>query len=415
MVIAPTLPPRAAARYNVRLLLPGSADALRDEVLQLGVDTHQFGVLASHAAMEAIAADNLVADQVAALHSVVEHGGGALLTNAERTRAIVVAPLLTAAALRGRLAEMGAAPAELGAAIALALVARGAPPLPIQLGRHRLDFGSRTLIMGVVNTTPDSFSGDGVFDDVSRAAAQAEAMAAAGADIIDVGGESTRPNSAPVLEDEELRRVLPVIEAITARVSVPVSIDTRKAGVAAAALDAGASIVNDIWGLRGDSGMAAVVAGYPECAVVVMHNQVGVEYDNLLGDVCGALRESLAIAWEAGIGSDRVIIDPGFGFAKTPAQNLELVRRLHELRVLGRPVLVGLSRKSTIGALTDGAPPADRVEGGIALATLAIRGGADIIRTHDVTATARAARVADAVVRGTPETVLSLPMPGPTG
>lgn len=414
-MISPALTPRAAARYNVRLLLPGTAEALRDEVLQLGVDTHQFGVLASHAAMEAIAADNVVADQVAALQAAVEHGGGALLTNAARTRAIVVAPLLTAAALNGRLAEMGAAPAELGAAIALALIARGAPPLPIPVGRHRLEFGARTLIMGVVNTTPDSFSGDGVYEDVSRAADQAEAMAAAGADIIDVGGESTRPNSTPVAVDEELRRVLPVIEAITARTAVPVSIDTRKAGVAAAALDAGASIVNDIWGLRADRGMAVVVASHPDCAVVVMHNQNGVEYDNLLGDVCSALRESLAIAWEAGIGSDRVIIDPGFGFAKTPAQNLELVRRLSELRVLGRPVVAGLSRKSTIGALTGGAAPGDRVEGGLALAALAIRGGADIIRTHDVAATVRAARVADAVVRGTPEAVMSLPMPGPTG
>ena len=414
-MIAPALTPRAAARYNVRLLLAGSADGLRDEVLQLGVDLHQFSVLASHAAIEAISAENLGDDQVAALHGAVEQGGGALLTNAARTRAIVVAPLLTAAALNGRLAEMGGAPAELGAAIALALIARGAPPLPIPVGRHRLGFGARTLIMGVVNATPDSFSGDGLYDDASRAAEQAEAMAAAGADIIDVGGESTRPSSTPVAVDEELRRVLPVIEAIIHRTAVPVSIDTRKAGVAAAALDAGASIVNDIWGLRGDSGMAAVVASHPECALVAMHNQHGVEYDNLLGDVCGALRESLAIAWEAGIDSGRVIIDPGFGFAKTPAQNLELVRRLNELRVLGRPVLVGLSRKSTIGALIGGAPPAARVEGGLALATLAIRGGADIIRTHDVAATVRATRAADAVVRGTPESLLSLPMPGPTG
>lgn len=414
-MIAPALTPRAAARYNVRLLLPGSADGLRDEVLQLGVDTHQFSVLASHAAMEAIAADNLVQDQVAALQSAVEHGGGALLTNAARTRAIVVAPLLTAAALNGRLAEMGAAPAELGAAIALALVARGAPPLPIPVGRYLLEFGARTLIMGVVNATPDSFSGDGVYEDVSRAAEQAEAMAAAGADIIDVGGESTRPNSTPVAADEELRRVVPVIEAIAARTPVPVSIDTRKAGVAAAALEAGASIVNDIWGLRGDPAMAAVAASHPDCAVVVMHNQNGVEYDNLLGDVCGALRESLAIAWEAGIAAERLIVDPGFGFAKTPAQNLELVRRLSELRVLGRPVLAGFSRKSTIGALTGGAAPEERVEGGLALAALAIRGGADIIRTHDVAATVRAARVADAVVRGTPEALRSLPIPGPTG
>ena len=414
-MISPTLLPRAAARYNVRLLLPGTAEALRDEVLQLGVDTHQFGVLASHAAMEAIAADNLAPDQVAALQTAVENGGGALLTNAARTRAIVVVPLLTAAALNGRLAAMGAAPAELGAAIALALIARGAPPLPIPVGRHRLEFGARTLIMGVVNATPDSFSGDGVYEDASRATEQAKAMAAAGADIIDVGGESTRPNSTPVAADEELHRVLPVIEAITARTPVPVSIDTRKAGVAAGALDAGASIVNDIWGLRGDPAMAAVVAGHPDCAVVVMHNQNGVEYDNLLGVVCSALRESLAIAWEAGIAAERVIVDPGFGFGKTPAQNLELVRRLDELRVLGRPVLAGLSRKSTIGVLTGGAAPYDRVEGGLALATLAIRGGADIIRTHDVAATVRATRVADAVIRGTPESVRSLPMPGPTG
>ena len=138
------------------------------------------------------------------------------------------------------------------------------------------------------------------------------AYLAAGADIIDVGGESTRPNSTPVAADEELHRVLPVIEAITARTPVPVSIDTRKAGVAAAALDAGASIVNDIWGLRGDPAMAAVVAGHPDCAVVVMHNQNGVEYDNLLGVVCGALRESLAIAWEAGIAAERVIVDPDY-------------------------------------------------------------------------------------------------------
>jgi dihydropteroate synthase len=414
-VIAPVLTPRAAARYNVRLLLPGTADALRDEVLQLGVDSHQFSVLASHAAMEAIAVDNVVADQVAALHDAVDQGGGALLTDSQRTRAIVVAPLLTAAALNGRLAEMGAAAAELGAAIANALVARGSPPVAVRAGRHRLEFGTRTLIMGVVNTTPDSFSGDGVFDDVAHAVAQAEAMAAAGADIIDVGGESTRPNSAAVPVEEELRRVLPAIGAIAARVAVPVSIDTRKARVAVAALDAGAVIVNDVWGLRGDPDMAPVVAGHPECAVVCMHNQDGTEYSNLLGDVCRGLRESVAVAWESGIAAERLIVDPGFGFAKSPAHNLELVRRLNELRVLGRPVMVGLSRKSTIGVLTGGAPPDERLEGGLALEAFAIRGGADIIRTHDVAATVRAARVADAVVRGTPEAVQSLPPPGRTG
>ena len=414
-MISPALSPRAAARYNVRLLLPGTADTLRDEVLQLGVDSHQFGVLASHAAMEAIAVENLADDQVAALHRAVEHGGGALLTDPSRTRAIVVAPLLTAAALNGRLAEMGPAPAELGAAVALALVARGVAPPPMQAGAHPLEFGRRTLIMGVINTTPDSFSGDGVFDDLGQAVSQAATMEEAGADLIDVGGESTRPGSAPVPADEELRRVLPAVEAIASRVSVAVSIDTRKALVAAAALDSGAVIVNDVWGLHGDPEMATVVAAHPDCVLVVMHNQEGTEYTNLLGDTCRRLRESLAIASEAGIAAERLIVDPGFGFAKTPAHNLELIRRLRELRVLGRPVLVGLSRKSTIGVLTGGAAPDDRLEGGLALAALAIRGGADIIRTHDVAATARAARVADAVERGTPESVQSLPIPAPTG
>jgi dihydropteroate synthase len=406
-MIAPALDERSAARYNVRLLLSGNAEVLRDEVVALGVDTQRLTVVASHAAMEAIAMENIDDAQVAALHHAVDEGGGALLTDSARTRAIVVMPLLSAAALNGRLAESGAAGAELGAAVARALVARGAPPVPLQAGAHRLEFGRRTLIMGVINTTPDSFSGDGLFDVTADAVERAEAMAAAGADIIDVGGESTRPNSITISVDEELRRVLPAIEAMAQTLPIPISIDTRKAQVASVALDAGAVIVNDVWGLRGDP--------HPACGVIAMHNQHGIEYASLLSDVCRGLRESIAVAAAAGIAADRVIIDPGFGFAKTPAHNLELVRRLEELRAIGRPVLVGLSRKSTIGVLTGGAPPGERLEGGLALAALAIRGGADIVRTHDVAATTRAARVADAVVRGTPEEVLSLPPPGPTG
>lgn len=414
-MIAPALSERAAARYNVRLLLTSNADVLRDEVVRLGVDTHRLTVLASHAAMEALALENLDEQQVLALHHAVDTGGGALLTDAARRRAIVVMPLLTAAELNGRLAEAGPAGAELGAAVARALVARGTPPLPVQAGTHVIEFGRRTLVMGVINVTPDSFSGDGVDGDEAAAVARAEAMISAGVDIIDVGGESTRPNSTPVTLDEELRRVLPVIERLAHGSAVPVSIDTRKAHVAAAALQAGATIVNDVWGLRGDATMAQVVAAHPASALIVMHNQRGIEYTDLLSDVCRALRESVAVAAEAGIAADRLIIDPGFGFAKTPAHNLELVRRLGELRAIGRPVLVGLSRKSTIGALTGGAPVDQRLEGGLALAALAVSEGADIVRTHDVEATVRATRVADAVVRGTPEHILALPPPGPTG
>ena len=414
-MIAPAVSARAAARYNVRLLLTSNAEVLRDEVVQLGIDTHRLTMLASHAAMEAMALDNLDDELVAALYDAVETGGGALLTDSSRRRAIVVMPLLKASELNSRLAESGAAGAELGAAVARTLVARGAPPSPLQAGTHRLEFGRRTLVMGVINTTPDSFSGDGLFDDVAAAVDRAGAMLAAGADIIDIGGESTRPNSTPVTLDEELRRVIPVVEGVVRSANVAVSIDTRKAAVAAAALDAGASIVNDVWGLRGDSEMAATVSAHPECGLILMHNQRGSEYANLLRDVCRGLRESVAVAAEAGIAADRLVVDPGVGFAKTPAHNLELVRRLGELRAIGRPVMVGLSRKSTIGALTGGATPDQRLEGGLALAVLAIQSGADIVRTHDVAATVRAARVADAVVRGTPPEILALPPPGPTG
>jgi dihydropteroate synthase len=209
--------------------------------------------------------------------------------------------------------------------------------------------------------------------------------------------------------------LLPVLRAVRAAVTLPVSVDTRHASIAAAAIDEGADIVNDVWGLRDDPAMAPVIARHPDVAVVVMHNQHGTDYGDLLADVSATLRESVAIAVEAGIAATQVICDPGFGFGKTPAQNLELVRRLGELRTIGRPLLAGLSRKSTIGLLLGGASPDQRLEGGIALAVLAANNGASIIRTHDVAATVRALRVADAVVHGTPSALRALPAPGPTG
>lgn len=414
-MIASGVTSRARARYNIRLLLSTTIDALRDEVVGLGIDTRQLSILSSHAAMEALALENLDAEQVSALHQAIDDGGGALLTDAPRSRAVVVLPVLAAAGLHGRLEPWGPAAAELGAAIAASLVARGAPPLPLAVRGHRLEFGRRTLVMGVINATPDSFSGDGTGDDVAAAVALAERMVGDGADIIDVGGESTRPNSAPVAADEELRRVLPVITALTRTLPVPVSIDTHKAEVARAALDSGTALVNDVWGLRDDPAMAAVMAQHADSALIVMHNQHVIEYQNLLADVCRGLRLSIAAAADAGIAEDRIVIDPGFGFAKSPAHNLEVLRRLYELRSIGRPVLVGLSRKSTIGILTGGLPPGQRVEGGLALAALAVGAGADMVRTHDVRETVRAMRVADAVVRGTPPDVLALPPPGPTG
>jgi dihydropteroate synthase len=204
------------------------------------------------------------------------------------------------------------------------------------------------------------------------------------------------------------------VRALAGRLDVPVSVDTRNAAVATEALAAGAAMVNDIWGLRRDPAMAGVVAA-AGAAVVLMHNRAAPEEGDVVEQVCAGLRESLALAEAAGIERERTIVDPGLGFGKTPAQNLELARRLGELRGLDRPVLVGPSRKSTIGALLGGAPPEQRLEGTIALCVLAAANGADIVRVHDVAEVTRALRVADAVLRGTPEEILALPRPGPTG
>ncbi len=275
-------------------------------------------------------------------------------------------------------------------------------------------WGARTYVMGIVNVTPDSFSGDGLegqgqgqdrdraggAEVVAAAVARARAMVAAGADLIDVGGESTRPGSLPVGEAVELPRVIPVVRALAAALpaSVPVSIDTYKAAVAAAALEAGARMVNDVWALGADPAMAAVVAraGVP---VILMHNQHGTEYRDLVPDVLAALRERVEAAVAAGIARDRIIVDPGIGFGKTAAHNLELIDRLHELRALGRPVLLGTSRKRFIGRILDDAPPEERLEGTAAAVAIGIARGADIVRVHDVGPLVKVARVADAITR----------------
>lgn len=267
----------------------------------------------------------------------------------------------------------------------------------VPCGRFTLQVGERTLVMGILNVTPDSFSDGGRFLDVDAAVARAHEMVAEGADIIDIGGESTRPGHAPIPADEELRRVIPVIERL-ADLAVPISIDTFKASVARRALAAGASIVNDVWGLHHDPGLAAAAAP-AGAALVVMHNQHGTHYNELMADIAAYLRRSLQLAAEAGIGPERVILDPGFGFGKTAVHNLEVVRRLSDLHQLGCPLLLGPSRKSTIGKILGGLPVDERLEGTAALVALAIAQGADIVRVHDVKEIVRVVRVTDAVVR----------------
>lgn len=272
-----------------------------------------------------------------------------------------------------------------------------------KIGESTFEWGSRTYVMGVINATPDSFSGDGVGADVDAALAQARSFEREGADIIDVGGESTRPpslyaGSEPVPADVELERVLPIIRAITEETDVPVSIDTYKAEVARQAVEAGASMINDVWALRRDPDMAVTVAelGVP---VVLMHNQDHTDYDDVVPDVTSRLSWLAARAVEAGVRRDSIVLDPGMGFGKTAQHNLEILRRLGEFRATGLPLLVGMSRKSTIGYVLD-LPVDERVEGTAATVALSIAGGADIVRVHDVREMVRVARMSDAVVRG---------------
>lgn len=269
---------------------------------------------------------------------------------------------------------------------------------PMIIGGREFAWGARTYVMGIVNVTPDSFSGDGLAHDQNAAVHQALQMREYGADIIDVGGESTRPGSVEVDAEEEIRRVLPVIERLVKELDIPVSIDTYKASVAGAAVEAGAALVNDVHGFLREPDVArvAAVAGVP---AVAMYYHRGRPFIDTIGNIVAGLQESFAVASEAGLPHERIIIDPGFNFGWTDEQALEMLRRLGELRVLGRPVLVGTSRKSTIGKVLGGLPVDDRVEGTAATVAISIANGADIVRVHDVKEMARVARMTDAIVR----------------
>ena len=285
---------------------------------------------------------------------------------------------------------------------------RPSPPFP---------WGTRTYMMGILNVTPDSFSGDGLMqasDVLDAALRQAEGFLREGADILDVGGESTRPGAQQVGEQKELARVIPIIEALSREFpEALISVDTYKARVAQQALAAGARWINDIWGLRADPDIGKVAAAF-QAPIVLMHNRmqagsaeleerlggriVGVQYDDLLGDICTELLESVDLAHQQGIPDELIILDPGIGFGKTVPQNLELLNRLDAIKALGYPVLVGPSRKSFIGYTLD-LPPEERLEGTAAAVALSIDRGADIVRVHDVGVMARVARMTDAIIR----------------
>ena len=375
--------------WNPRVLVLESAGQVEAEMAAVGVDPIGARIMIPKAIFRAVkiegvrtAAANIIKQEMLSKGGEAALSWSSCISTGEATDILLLGTMRQYRLLIARLRMQPFGLRGLADSLREALARFDAPLKPTVCGNLTLEWGSRTYIMGIINLTPDSFSGDGLGEDTAAAVAQAQRYAEEGADILDIGGESTRPGHVPVTAEEEIRRVVPTLHAIRQAVSLPISIDTYKSAVAAAALAAGANMVNDIWGLRRDPRMAEVVAT-SRVPVVLMHNQEGTDYHDLMADIVRTLRESVALAREAGVADSNIIIDPGIGFGKRREHNLEVLARLGELRVLGRPILLGTSRKSTIGHLL-GTPPHDRLEGTAATVALGIANGADIVRVHDV-------------------------------
>lgn len=268
----------------------------------------------------------------------------------------------------------------------------------IKIGNKVFNLGKRTYIMGILNVTPDSFSDGGKFNSIERAVAHAKDMIEQGADIIDIGGESTRPNHIPVSEEEEIKRIVPVLKALREEINVPISIDTYKGRVAEIAINEGAALINDVWGFKKDRNIAEVASRY-QVPCCLMHNRDNNDYSDIMNDLLKDLKESISIALDAGVKACNIIVDPGIGFAKTYEQNLYVMNNLERLRDLGYPVLLGTSRKSMIGNAL-GLPSDQRLEGTLATTVIGIIKGCDFIRIHDVLQNKRACVMTDAIIRG---------------
>lgn len=269
--------------------------------------------------------------------------------------------------------------------------------LQTKCGPYVFDYQKKTYIMGILNVTPDSFSDGGKYNHIDAALKHVEQMVKDGADIIDIGGESTRPGYVPISDEEEIERVVPVIEAIAKNLEVPMSVDTYKSSVAREAIKAGAHIINDIWGAKADPNMANVAAAL-QVPIILMHNREGNVYQHFLRDALNDLYESIAIVKKAGVKDENIILDPGIGFGKSVAQNLEMMRNLDTLVSTGYPVLLATSRKSTIGHVLN-LPTSERVEGTIAMNCFGIQQGCQLVRVHDVREMARAAQMMDALMQ----------------
>lgn len=406
---------RQSAALRARVLTSVANDEVTAELYARGADAEAVRMIVERGLGRAMLVGPLPLAEAELLRQAAREAGAVAMLSRpvgrqdpERAEVVVMAPIGTLVAVAERTGG------DVGTRMGAALAGFMQPSARALRCCHReVALGKKTLVMGIVNVTPDSFSGDGLGREATVAIAQGKRMVEEGADLLDVGGESTRPGAKPVALEEELARVLPVVEALSAETEALISVDTYKSAVAREALAKGAHLVNDISGLRFDEGMAETAAAVG-AAVIIMHIQGAPRdmqekprYDDVIGEIGDYLAHGVALAEAAGLGRDRLVVDPGFGFGKTVEHNLELMRRLGEFRSLGCPVMIGPSRKRTIGALLDDAAPDQRLEGTAAMVALGIAAGADIVRVHDVVEMVKVARVADAVVR-----VEHVPPPG---
>jgi len=417
---------RIAARVVV---LPTAAD-VEEEAQRMGVAPALLMDMAGAHGVEGIKLEGVTPEVAEALRGTISPPAGLVLacggTGVEGSeegqkepsdpgprglRILVAASRALLLEAASRLDSLGGAGSDAAEAIRSTLFLYGGERLgTTRCGNLTLEWGKRTYVMGIINVTPDSFSGDGLGKNVDAALAQAERFVQAGVDILDVGGESTRPGHEEVPVQEELERVIPVVRRLVKEMPVPISVDSYRLLVVQEALEAGAHMINDVWGLRRTEGLGSLAAAY-NVPIVLMHNRRAdatrtslgghfqrVEYDDMMGEIVQELRESVELALRSNVRWENIIVDPGIGFGKTPSQNLVVMRRLKEVRSLGRPILMGTSRKSVIG-LTLGLPVEERVEGTGATVAVSICNGADIVRVHDVKEMVRISRMTDAIVR----------------
>lgn len=392
--------------YGMRWVELHDVEEVRKALTQIGSDPGGISRMAAKGITRVIKLEQVPLSAAHILkQEMLSVGGDAavhrdvIVNRVEATDILLLGSMRQLRALSGKLTAQPFGLKELGRLIKTLL--QGLEPKDkrkLDCCGRTLILGERTLIMGILNVTPDSFSDGGKFNDVERALKQATQLIEEGADILDLGAQSTRPGIREISAEEEWLRMAPVLRALVDVVKIPLSIDTYYADVAEKALACGAHMINDVWGLQRDREMAKVAGRY-QAPVIVMHNQKGTAYHHLVGDMFTFLRESIRLAEEQGLSGDQIILDPGIGFGKTTAQNLELMARLAEFKSLNHPLLLGASRKSMIGNTLD-LPVEERLEGTLATSVLGAAAGVDILRVHDVLSNRRAVQMADAIIRG---------------